>query len=473
MKTLTEIAIEKSRAGVYKDNPENRRLHRVGQRYGEPKKEELSANKQSNSLADRWSTEDLDTAANNSHFTFWKDGEKYAINSVERRNGKWISKMPSGEKKELSSGEVLSLIKEYDGKEGYKTSFYVKLKKGSSNASEKPSRTVDENKLKEDLAKVKAMSDEELVSKFLHYDAEKYVKADNAYKEAKSAFQKKWGNGLENIIDKISSIDDVEKLLKDSEALGEKLKEAQDNSPYTAETLQALRKRVNNKLKRGESLDGMNIGTVMVERERSFWKEKDFTAREGEVLARALLHDAASMPAKGDMGDLYWTEADIKKYLHKKLSVKEFNKLVKIVADHQGRQPRQQRGESTIGGYKDFERVMSNLDTEDGQPKGEKKGATDDSPKSGKAEETFTRVNLLDIPNSGKVNLKKYLSAKRKAAVDEAWSKAGDNLSPERLKQVYDGLVSAFNENFDSTPKAKRAENLYTILKVKNAIEKK
>lgn len=456
MKTLTEIAIEKSRAGVYKDNPENRRLHRVGQRYGDPKKEEL--------------------------------------------------------------------------------------------ASKKPSRTVDENKIKEDLAKVKAMSDEELVSKFLHYDAEKYAKADKAYKKAKSAFQKKWGDGLENIIDKISSIDDAKELLKDSEALGGKLKEAQGNSPYTAKTLQALRRMVSNKLKKGESLDGMNIGAVMVERERSFWKEKDFTAREGEVLASALLRDAASMPAKGDMGDLYWTEADIRKYLHKKLSVKEFNKLVGIVADHQGRQPRQQRGESTIGGYEDFERVMSNLDTEDGQPKEEKKGsgderfrkivessnpdgkeafheiepeamddetlssfirftndnaynsglnpktkenlkkwrtlaegerrrrkkdAADGSPKSEKAEETFTRVNIPDIPNSGKVNLKKYLSAKRKAAVDEAWSKAGDNLSPERLKQVYDGLVSAFNEKFDSTPKAERAENLYTILKVKNAIEKK
>lgn len=34
-KSLTELNLMKSRSGVYKDTPENRRLHRVGQRYGE------------------------------------------------------------------------------------------------------------------------------------------------------------------------------------------------------------------------------------------------------------------------------------------------------------------------------------------------------------------------------------------------------------------------------------------------------
>lgn len=34
------MLIEKSRSGVYQDNPENRRLHRVGQRYGEQKQSE-------------------------------------------------------------------------------------------------------------------------------------------------------------------------------------------------------------------------------------------------------------------------------------------------------------------------------------------------------------------------------------------------------------------------------------------------
>ena len=88
--------------------------------------------------------------------------------------------------------------------------------------------------------------------------------------------------------------------------------------------------------------------------------------------------------------------------------------------------------------------------------------------------ESFNRVNLADIPNAHKVNLKKYLSAKRKAAVDEAWSKANfDNSSARMLQDSYNKMRDAFNDNFDSMSKAERAEQLYRILKVKNAMEKK
>lgn len=88
--------------------------------------------------------------------------------------------------------------------------------------------------------------------------------------------------------------------------------------------------------------------------------------------------------------------------------------------------------------------------------------------------ESFTRVNLPDIPNAHKVNLKKYLSAKRKAAVDEAWSKANfDNGKPGTFQDSYNKMVKNFNKNFDSMSKSERAEQLYRILKVKNAMEKK
>ena len=38
---LIEFQLLKSRSGVYKDTPENRRLHRVGQRYGVQKVDEV------------------------------------------------------------------------------------------------------------------------------------------------------------------------------------------------------------------------------------------------------------------------------------------------------------------------------------------------------------------------------------------------------------------------------------------------
>lgn len=87
------------------------------------------------------------------------------------------------------------------------------------------------------------------------------------------------------------------------------------------------------------------------------------------------------------------------------------------------------------------------------------------------------RMTFDDIPNAHKVNLKKYLSAKRKAAVDEAWNKAGfDRVTRERagvFQEAYNKLRGQFNNNFDSMSKAERAELLYRILKVKNSIEKK
>lgn len=91
--------------------------------------------------------------------------------------------------------------------------------------------------------------------------------------------------------------------------------------------------------------------------------------------------------------------------------------------------------------------------------------------------ESFTRVNLPDIPNAHKVNLTKYLSAKRKKAVDDAWEKAKfDSLSREKVgvfQEGYNKLRERFNNNFDDMSKSERAELLYKILKMKNAMERK
>lgn len=489
MKTLTEINLEKSRSGVYKDNPENRRLHRVGQRYGAPAKDDHSASKPSGeapvkeegkkpkikvnsdikiggSLLDYHSPEEFDTAKNGSHITLWQDGK--IVNSIERTGGKWISKTSSGEK-ELTSSEVIDLYMKYkDREEGRSTSFYMNFKPTST--VKKPQQKTSSEQRKKDLERVKAMTDDELASIALGYDAEKHAKADAAHKQAKEAFKKKWGDGLTSAVSKISSIEDVKELLRDSQELGEKLGQAQRSSPYTSETLQALRRRINNKLKKGEPLDDMNIGNFAVEHERSFWKENDFLARDAERFAEAFQKDLDSGPTS--MGELYWAESAYNKATDKDLKAKDFNRLVNIVAEHQNRKPRQMRGESTIGGYEDFKRVMSNLDTEDG---GESKVKEKEGSRGEK--ETFTRVNFSDIPNAHKVNLKKYLSAKRKKAVDEAWSKAKfDSVSREKagvFQESYNKLREQFNNNFDSMSKAERAELLYRILKLKNAMEKK
>lgn len=85
---------------------------------------------------------------------------------------------------------------------------------------------------------------------------------------------------------------------------------------------------------------------------------------------------------------------------------------------------------------------------------------------------SFTRVKFEDVPNSGKVNLKKYLSEKVRKGVDEKWSNI-KNIPTDNLKKMEKGLVNDLNKNFEAIKKSQRAELLYSIMKVKGELEKR
>lgn len=91
-------------------------------------------------------------------------------------------------------------------------------------------------------------------------------------------------------------------------------------------------------------------------------------------------------------------------------------------------------------------------------------------PKQGETEESYTRVKFDDVPNSGKINLKKYLSEKVRKGVDEKWSNI-KNIPTENLKKMEKGLVNDLNKNFEAIKKSQRAELLYSIMKVKGELE--
>ena len=88
-------------------------------------------------------------------------------------------------------------------------------------------------------------------------------------------------------------------------------------------------------------------------------------------------------------------------------------------------------------------------------------------PKQSEAEESYTRIKFDDVPNSGKINLKKYLSEKVRKGVDEKWSNI-KNIPTENLKKMEKGLVNDLNKNFEAIKKSQRAELLYSIMKVKD-----
>lgn len=86
--------------------------------------------------------------------------------------------------------------------------------------------------------------------------------------------------------------------------------------------------------------------------------------------------------------------------------------------------------------------------------------------------EVYTRIKFDDVPNSGKVNLKKYLSEKVQKGVDEKWSNI-KNIPTDNLKKMEKGLVNDLNKNFEAIKKSQRAELLYSIMKVKGELEKR
>lgn len=98
----------------------------------------------------------------------------------------------------------------------------------------------------------------------------------------------------------------------------------------------------------------------------------------------------------------------------------------------------------------------------------EKKNA--EEAKQSEAEESYTRIKFDGVPNSGKINLKKYLSEKVRKGVDEKWSNI-KNIPTENLKKMEKGLVNDLNKNFEAIKKSQRAELLYSIMKVKGELE--
>lgn len=91
----------------------------------------------------------------------------------------------------------------------------------------------------------------------------------------------------------------------------------------------------------------------------------------------------------------------------------------------------------------------------------------------GEEQEEFTyRIKFDDMPDSGKVKFKKYLSNKIKNRIDESFKNL-QGLDDKTIQVLHDGIVKDFNENFESMKKSERAEALYKAMKVKNELAKR
>lgn len=389
MVTLTERTIMKSRSGVYSDTAENRRKHRVGQKYG--------AEKQSDD-GEKTEKKETDPAK-----------ELEAVNKVIAAINEGKLNLPAAEVMKLSEKkQKLEAAK----KQAEKINAGVKANEEKKNAKEakETSKKINEAQKKE------AEKKEESSSK-------KYAEMD--IKEAKKellgkeiTFKKYFFDGVDSYKDAVGKINQVRLYGKEKQ-------------PVLAADF--------------PNGDSIQISLKQLDERKASNYEIGFDEKAGEVKS----------DKKGTSQESSDTDKEDLREARRKLSYLQDNEERLIKRD--GKEKYDER-------LKQAKDEVAKLkgDTLKEKPKSE--------PKQSEAEESYTRVKFDDVPNSGKVNLKKYLSEKVRQGVDEKWSNI-KNIPTDNLKKMEKGLVNDLNKNFEAIKKSQRAELLYSIMKVKGELE--
>ena len=385
--TLTEIQILKSRSGVYKNTSENRRKHRVGQKYGVEKQPEDS---------EKTEKKETDPAK-----------ELEAVNNV-------IAAINEG-KLTLPNDQIMVLVEkksklEAAKKQAEKINAGVKANEEKKNAEEakETSKKINEAQKKETEKKEESSS-------------KKYAEMD--IKEAKKELVGKKITFKEYFFDGVDSYKDAEGEIKKVRLYGkEKQPIAEIDFPNG---------------------DGIIISLEQLDKRKAIQYEIEFNDSKSEE-PKQEASGQASEAAKDDL--------------------REARRKVSYLQDNEERLIKRDGKEKYDERLKQAKDEVAKLKGD--SPKEESKS----EPKQGGDEESYTRVKFDDVPNSGKINLKKYLSDKVRKGVDEKWSNI-KNIPTENLKKMEKGLVNDLNKNFEAIKKSQRAELLYSIMKVKGELE--
>lgn len=384
MVTLTERTIMKSRSGVYSDTAENRRKHRVGQKYGAEKQPE-----------DGEKTEKKETDPAK---------ELEAVNKV-------IAAINEG-KLNLPAAEVIKLSEkkqklEAAKKQAEKINAGVKANEEKKNAKEvkETSKKINEAQKKESEKKEapKEKGQDELSS------AREELQR---HKDKKDSWIAKYGkNSYETRLEQIK--DNVERLKNKTRSEKEK-KADEKNSKKAAE--------MKDRVKGSDKYDEMTEKGTKANEDKQ--KRIDAKRKDGFLpIGGGQVAKVDEVTKDGDLKITMYNGDDEWKDIAKK-------------------------------GSQVFEELKDSYNSK------------------GEAEESYTRIKFDDVPNSGKINLKKYLSDKVRKGVDEKWSNI-KNIPTENLKKMEKGLVNDLNKNFEAIKKSQRAELLYSIMKVKGELEKR
>lgn len=428
-KSILNERLEKSRSGTYSDTSENRRKHRVGQKYGSEKKEEEKPEK--------------------------TDPNKMSPEQQLETINKVIAAVNEGKLKLPPEGINTLVAKKIMAEEA------VKQAKGEKKPEEK-------EESKKEATKPEAKS-----------EGKQYAPMD--IKEAKKELVGKKITFKEYFFDGVDSYKDAEGEIKKVRLYGkEKQPIAEIDFPNG---------------------DGVTISLEQLDKRKAMQYEIEFNDSKSEEPKQ----EASGQASEADKDDLREARRklsylqDNEERLIKRDGKEKYDKRVKqvkeVIAKLRGEKPKESQKPEYFDrtGYKPIYRMneeeadkfisdakkylSENKDAKDVEQVQDvirkvelRKEEIKET--SNEEAEVYTRIKFDDVPNSGKVNLKKYLSEKVRQGVDEKWSNI-KNIPTDNLKKMEKGLVNDLNKNFEAIKKSQRAELLYSIMKVKGELEKR
>lgn len=429
-KSILNERLEKSRSGTYSDTSENRRKHRVGQKYGSEKKEEEKPEKTDpNKMSPEQQLE--------------------AINKVIAAVNEGKLKLPPEEINTLVAKKTMAeeAVKQAKGEKKPE-----KKEEPKKEATKPEAKSEGKDELKtaqEELQRIKDKKDS-WVAKYgkNNYDA-RLQQAKDEVERLKNKKRSEKEKKSDEMKERIKGSEKSEADKEDLRAAREKLGYLQDNEERLIK--RDGKEKYEERLKQAKDEVSKLKGEKPKEEKKPEAKseEKEELDEDGELVT--ITHDKEKFERYRIFRDLH--AARMKRGTSPNLSKMGYLKNSGDV--------------NQKGNEKYYE-----LQKEFGDKKYAFKEKTQEEKPKEESEESYTRVKFEDVPNSGKVNLKKYLSERVRKGVDEKWSNI-KNIPTGNLKKMEKGLVNDLNKNFEAIKKSQRAELLYSIMKVKGELEKR
>lgn len=429
-KSILNERLEKSRSGIYADTSENRRKHRVGQKYGSEKKEEEKPEKTSSNEKD-------------------PAKELEAVDKVIAAINEGKLNLPAAEVMKLSEKkQKLEAAK----KQAEKINSGVKANEEKKNAEEakETSKKINEAQKKEQSSK----------KKFAEMDIKE---AKKELLGKKITFKEYFFDGVDTYKDAVGEIKQVRLYGKEKQPVLSADFPNGDSIQISLKQLDA-RKALTHEIVFDEKVSEEKTEKKEAPKEKA---SKSEVASDGKSIQKR----------KIELLDKYHQDLEKMNKAHEQ----EQDRIMKELDDEVDNKKRKElwtslkektnnHNEATNKLWKEYESNLDKLEKEEDAHYDKLSEKEKDDVNLKEETEVYTRVKFDDVPNSGKINLKKYLTDKVRKGVDEKWSTI-KKIPTENLKKMEKGLVNDLNKNFEAIKKSQRAELLYSIMKVRGELE--